>query len=111
MHSFLFYLLVVFAVLLTANLLAIVYCLVLILIEPVKSKPTDKCQDCQYKTLQGISEFVSYSNREILKIIGELPVEYRPTFKKLFDYFNNKNKQLEIKNRQLEKELKKWRVL
>lgn len=66
----------------------------------------NNCQDCQYKTLQGVSELVSYSNREILKIIGELPVEYRPTFKKLFDYFNNKNKQLEIKNRQLEKELK-----
>ena len=65
----------------------------------------NNCQDCQYKTLQGISEFVSYSNREILKIIGELPVEYRPTFKKLFDYFDNKNKQLEIKNRKLEREL------
>ena len=32
-----------------------------------------------------IEEFVSYKNRNLLKTIGELPVEYRSIFKNMFD--------------------------
>lgn len=32
-----------------------------------------------------IEEFISYKNRDILKTIGQLPVEYRPVFKNMFD--------------------------
>ena len=30
-------------------------------------------------------EFVSYKNRNLLKTIGEIPAEYRPIFKTMFD--------------------------
>lgn len=32
-----------------------------------------------------IEEFISYKNRNLLKTIGELPAEYRPIFKDMFD--------------------------
>ena len=32
-----------------------------------------------------VEEFVSYKNKDIIKTIGELPAEYRPTFKNMFD--------------------------
>ena len=32
-----------------------------------------------------IEEFVSYKNRNLLKTIGEIPAEYRPIFKNMFD--------------------------
>ena len=32
-----------------------------------------------------IEEFVSYKNRNLLKTIGEIPVEYRSIFKNMFD--------------------------
>ena len=32
-----------------------------------------------------VEEFVSYKNKDLLKTIGELPAEYRPIFKNLFD--------------------------
>ena len=32
-----------------------------------------------------IEEFVYYKNRNLLKTIGELPVEYRSIFKNMFD--------------------------
>ena len=40
-------------------------------------------QQEQYK--REIEEFVSYKNRNLLKTIGELPAEYRPIFKNMFD--------------------------
>ena len=40
-------------------------------------------QQEQYK--REIEEFVSYKNRNLLKTIGELPAEYRPVFKNMFD--------------------------
>ena len=30
-------------------------------------------------------EIISYKNRDLLKTIGELPAEYRPIFKDMFD--------------------------
>ena len=30
-------------------------------------------------------EIISYKNRDLLKTIGELPAEYRPIFKNMFD--------------------------
>ena len=30
-------------------------------------------------------EFVSYKNKDIIKTIGELPAEYRPIFKNMFE--------------------------
>ena len=32
-----------------------------------------------------IEEFISYKNRNLLKTIGQLPVEYRSIFKNMFD--------------------------
>ena len=32
-----------------------------------------------------IEEFVSYKNRNLLKTIGQIPAEYRPIFKSMFD--------------------------
>ena len=32
-----------------------------------------------------VEEFVSYKNRNLLKTIGELPAEYRPIFKNVFE--------------------------
>ena len=32
-----------------------------------------------------VEEFVSYKNKDLLKTIGELPAEYRPIFKDMFD--------------------------
>ena len=32
-----------------------------------------------------IEEFVYYKNRNLLRTIGELPAEYRPIFKNMFD--------------------------
>ena len=32
-----------------------------------------------------IEEFISYKNKDIIKTIGELPAEYRPIFKNMFD--------------------------
>ena len=39
----------------------------------------------QEQNKREIEELVSYKNRDILKTIGELPVEYRPIFKNMFD--------------------------
>ena len=48
---------------------------------------------------------VNYSNREILKSIGQLPVEYRPIFKKVYDYFNKKELELLCEIEELKKKL------
>ena len=32
-----------------------------------------------------VEEFVSYKNKDLLKTICELPAEYRPIFKNMFD--------------------------
>ena len=44
-------------------------------------------QQEQYK--REIEEFVSYKNRNLLKTIGEIPAEYRPVFKNMFDELTN----------------------
>ena len=45
--------------------------------------PKTFSQQEQYK--REIEEFVSYKNRNLLKTIGELPAEYRPIFKNMFE--------------------------
>ena len=44
-----------------------------------------------------IEEFVSYKNRNLLKTIGELPVEYRPIFKNMFDELTKQIVEAKIK--------------
>ena len=48
---------------------------------------------------------VNYQNREILKSIGQLPVEYRPIFKRVYDYFNDKEFKLLCEIEELKKKL------
>ena len=44
-----------------------------------------------------IEEFVSYKNRNLLKTIGELPVEYRSIFKNMFDELTKQIVEAKIK--------------
>ena len=44
-----------------------------------------------------IEEFVSYKNRNLLKTIGELPAEYRPIFKNMFDELTKQIVEAKIK--------------
>ena len=44
-----------------------------------------------------IEEFVSYKNRNLLKTIGELPVEYRLIFKNMFDELTKQIVEAKIK--------------
>ena len=52
-------------------------------------------QQEQYK--REIEEFVSYKNRNLLKTIGELPAEYRPIFKDMFDELTKQIAEAKIK--------------
>ena len=52
-------------------------------------------QQEQYK--REIEEFVSYKNRNLLKAIGELPAEYRPVFKNMFDELTKQIVEAKIK--------------
>lgn len=44
-----------------------------------------------------IEEFVFYKNRNLLKTIGELPVEYRPIFKNMFEELTKQIVEAKIK--------------
>ena len=52
-------------------------------------------QQEQYK--REIEEFVSYKNRNLLKTIGELPAEYRPIFKNMFEELTKQIVEAKIK--------------
>ena len=57
--------------------------------------PKTFSQQEQYK--REIEEFVSYKNRNLLKTIGELPAEYRPVFKNMFDELTKQIVEAKIK--------------
>ena len=44
-----------------------------------------------------IEEFVYYKNRNLLRTIGELPVEYRPIFKNMFNELTKQIVEAKIK--------------
>ena len=44
-----------------------------------------------------IEEFVSYKNRNLLKTISEVPAEYRPIFKNMFDELTKQIVEAKIK--------------
>ena len=44
-----------------------------------------------------VSSYVNYQNRNLLKTIGELPVEYRPIFKNMFDELTKQIVEAKIK--------------
>lgn len=52
-------------------------------------------QQEQYK--REIEEYVNYKNRNLLKTIGELPAEYRPVFKNMFDELTKQIVEAKIK--------------
>ena len=52
-------------------------------------------QQEQYK--REIEEFVSYKNRNLLKTIGQIPAEYRPIFKNMFDELTKQIVEAKIK--------------
>ena len=52
-------------------------------------------QQEQYK--REIEEFFSYKNRNLLKTIGELPAEYRPIFKNMFEELTKQIVEAKIK--------------
>ena len=52
-------------------------------------------QQEEYK--REIEEFVSYKNRNLLKTIGQIPAEYRPIFKNMFDELTKQIAEAKIK--------------
>ena len=59
----------------------------------------DKTQTFSQKEQQKreTEEFISYKNRNLLKTIGQLPVEYRPIFKNMFDELTKQIVEAKIK--------------